>query len=61
MLLAEADPAHGVALIAVVTMNALFLIGLTYHVIAKRFVVAWDTGAIAGVYAAAVALAYLLR
>jgi hypothetical protein len=42
-------------------MNALFLIGLTYRVMTKRFVVAWDTGAMAAVYVAAVALTYLLR
>jgi hypothetical protein len=39
-------------------MNALFLIGLTYKVMTKRFAVAWDTGAIAAVYAVAVLLAY---
>jgi hypothetical protein len=41
-------------------MNALFLIGLTYKVMTKRFVVAWDTGAIATVYVCAVALLYLM-
>jgi hypothetical protein len=41
-------------------MKGLFLIGLTYKVMTKRFVVAWDTGAIAAVYALAVALSYLL-
>lgn len=60
-LLTAADPSHGIAVLAVVTMNALFLIGLTYRVMTKRFVVAWDTGAIAGVYIVAVSLAYLLR
>ena len=59
-LLTGADPSHGVSLFAIVTMNALFLIGLTYRVITKRFVVAWDTGAIAVVYAVAVGLTYLL-
>jgi cation:H+ antiporter len=59
-LLADAGPSHSVTLIAVVMMNALFLIGLTYKVAAKRFVVTWDTGAIAAVYAMAVALSYLL-
>ena len=44
----------------IVMMNALFLIGLTYKVMTKRFVVAWDTGAIAAVYAAAIALLYAL-
>ena len=42
-------------------MNGLFLSGLTYQVITKRFVVVWDTAAIVAVYVAAVALAYLLR
>jgi hypothetical protein len=36
------------------------LIGLTYKVMTKRFVVAWDTGAIATVYMVAVGLSYLL-
>jgi cation:H+ antiporter len=59
-LLAAADASHGVAIFAVVTMYGLFLTGLTYRVLTKRFVVAWDTGAIAAVYVAAVALAYRL-
>ena len=45
---------------AIVMMDALFLIGLTYKVMTKRFVVAWDTGAIATVRLVAVALSYLL-
>ena len=60
-LLTAADESHGVTVLAVVTMNALFLIGLTYRVMTKRFAVAWDTGAMAAVYVAAVALAYVLR
>ena len=60
-LLTAADASHGITVLAVVTMNALFLIGLTYRVMTKRFAVAWDTGAIAAVYATAVSLAYLLR
>jgi cation:H+ antiporter len=60
-LLSAADASHGIAVLAVVTMNALFLIGLTYRVMTKRFAVAWDTGAIAAVYVTAVGLAYLLR
>ena len=60
-LLADADASHSVAVVAVVTMNGLFLVGLTYRVITKRFAVAWDTGAIAAVYVTAVSLAYLLR
>jgi cation:H+ antiporter len=59
-LLSGVDASHGVAILAVVTMNGLFLTGLTYRVITKRFAVTWDTGAIAGVYVAAVTLAYFL-
>jgi cation:H+ antiporter len=59
-LLSDAAASHGIAVAAVVMMNALFLIGLTYKAMTKRFVVTWDTGAIAGVYAAAVLLSYLL-
>jgi cation:H+ antiporter len=60
-LLTGVDASHGVTIFAVVTMNALFLIGLTYRAMTKRFVVTWDTGAIAAVYVTAVGLAYLLK
>ena len=59
-LLAAAATSHGVTVTAIVMMNALFLIGLTYKVIKKRFVVTWDTGAMAAVYILAVALSYFL-
>jgi cation:H+ antiporter len=59
-LMADAAASHNVSIVAIVMMNALFLIGLTYKVMTKRFVVAWDTGAIAGVYVGAVALSYVL-
>lgn len=60
-LLAAADSSHGVAVVAVVIMNGLFLVGLTYRVLNKRFAVTWDTGTIAAVYAAAIAIGYLAR
>jgi cation:H+ antiporter len=60
-LLAQVSHTHGVSIVAVVTMNGLFLIGLTYRVMTKRFAIAWDTGAIAAVYAVSVILAYLAR
>src|SRR5262245_26414127 len=60
-LLAQAAPSHSVAVAAIVMMYALFLIALTYRAMTKRFVVTWDTGAIAAVYALAVGLSYLLR
>jgi cation:H+ antiporter len=59
-LMADVGANHSVSVIAVVVMNGLFLIGLTYKVMTKRFVVAWDTGAIAAVYTIAVTLSYLL-
>jgi cation:H+ antiporter len=59
-LMADADASHSVSIVAIVMMNALFLIGLTYKVMTKRFVVTWDTGAIAAVYLVAVALSYVL-
>jgi len=60
-LMADASPGHAVSIVAIVMMNALFLIGLTHKVMTKRFVVTWDMGAIAGVYGIAIALSYLLR
>jgi cation:H+ antiporter len=60
-LLAGADAVHSVSVLAVVTMNALFLIGLTYRAMTKRYAVTWDTGGIAAIYVAAVALSYVLR
>jgi cation:H+ antiporter len=60
-LLGAVDASHGVAILAVATMYGLFLIGLTYRVLTKRFAIAWDTGAIAAVYVTAVMLAYMLR
>jgi cation:H+ antiporter len=58
-LMADAGASHSISIVAIVMMNALFLIGLTYKVATKRFVVAWDTGAMATVYVVAVALSYL--
>jgi cation:H+ antiporter len=60
-LMADAGASHSVSIVAIVMMNALFLIGLTYKVMTKRFVVTWDTGAITAVYVVAVALSYLLK
>jgi cation:H+ antiporter len=60
-LLTGVSASHSLSVLAIVIMNALFLIGLTYRVSVKRFVVAWDTGAMAAVYATTIVLAYLLR
>jgi cation:H+ antiporter len=55
------DASHAVSVVAVMMMNALFLVGLTYRAMTKRFVVTWDTGAIAAVYAGAIGLAYVTK
>ncbi len=60
-LLTAVDSSHLVAALAVVLMNAIFLIGLTQQVLTKRFRVAWDTGAMALVFASAIWLMYLMR
>jgi cation:H+ antiporter len=60
-LLADVAAGHSVSVAAIVMMNALFLIGLTYKVMTKRFLVTWDSAAIGAVYLAAVALSYVLR
>jgi cation:H+ antiporter len=57
-LLADVGPSHSVGVLAIVVMKGLFLIGLTYRVMTKRFAVAWDTAAIAAVYVIAIALGY---
>ena len=41
-LLADASGSHSITIVAIVMMNALFLIGLTYKVMTKRFVVAFS-------------------
>lgn len=60
-LLAAVEPGHMVAVVAAVTMQALFLVALTYRVLTKRFVVSWDTAGIVIVYVASVALMYAMR
>lgn len=60
-LLRAVDSSHVVSVLAIVLMNAFFLVGLTQQVLTKRFRVAWDTGAMAVVYVAAVWLVYLMR
>ncbi|GGL90633.1 conjugal transfer protein TraR [Deinococcus aerolatus] len=52
---------HLVSVLAVLIMNALLLIGLTYHALKKQLVVAWDTAGIALTYLVAVALIFALR
>lgn len=60
-IVAAASDSHAITVLAIVTMNALFLIGLTYRALTKRFVVTWDTGTLAIVYVAAIALTYAMQ
>lgn len=55
-LLAAVDSKHMIAVLAVLTMNGILLVGLTYQVLRKRMVLSWDTFAIAGVYLVSIAL-----
>jgi len=55
-LLASIDSKHMIAVLAVLTMNGILLVGLTYQVLRKRMVLSWDTFAIAAVYIASIAL-----
>ena len=57
--MADVDGIHSVTILAVVTMNALFLIGPTYRVMTKRFAVTWDTGAIVVALVTTVGLTYV--
>ncbi|HEY7557280.1 MAG TPA: sodium:calcium antiporter [Candidatus Binatia bacterium] len=57
-LLADVSPAHIVTANAAMVMTAIAVIGLTYRVSKKRFLFAWDSLAIAAVYALAVAMIY---
>jgi len=59
-LLEHAAPSHSVLVAAIVMMNGAFLIGLTYRAITKRFAIAWDTSAIAVIYALAITMTYIL-
>lgn len=59
-LMADAGVSHSVSIVAIVIMYAVFLIGLTLRTMTKRFVVSWDTGAIAAAYVVAVILSYRL-
>ena len=60
-LMADAGAGHSISVAAIVMMNAVFLIGLTYKVMTKRFWVTWDSAANGGVYVLAVVLSYVLR
>ena len=60
-ILASSDSSQLIAAFAVLLMNGVLLVGLTYQVLRKRLVVAWDTGIILAIYFAALSLMYTMR
>jgi len=60
-ILADSDPSQIIAAFAVLLMNGVLLVGLTYQVLRKRLVVAWDTGIILATYFSALLLMYASR
>ena len=59
VLLEAADASHVVSIFAVGAMYAFFLLGITIRAVTKRFIVSWDTAAIAAVYALAIGFTFL--
>lgn len=60
-ILSQTDPGHQVAVLAIVLMNALLLVGLTYQSLKKQFVLAWDTLGILIVYVGTVIFMYMVH
>lgn len=61
LLLADASEAHIFSVLSTIAMSAIVIIGLTYHVRGKRFLLAWDAALILSVYAANAALLIAVR
>jgi len=59
LLLADASPSHLVSVLSTMAMSAIVIIGLTFQVTGKRFLLAWDAALVLLVYVANAAL--LLR
>lgn len=60
-LLEAVDKTHMIAVCTAMAMTAVAIIGITYRPAKKRHRLAWDSAAIAGLYAAASVLLYELR
>jgi cation:H+ antiporter len=60
-LLSAGGSAHLLSIIAVVLMNAVLVVSLTYQALRKRFVLAWDTLAILIIYLAIIYFHFSLR
>jgi cation:H+ antiporter len=60
-LLSAVDSTHLLSILAVVLMNAVLVVSLTYQALRKRFVLAWDTLAILIIYVATIYFHFSLR
>lgn len=61
VLLRDAANIHIVSVLSTIAMSAIVIIGLTYNVRGKRFVLAWDAALILAVYAANLTLMVTLN
>lgn len=61
LLLVDASEVHIFSVLSTIAMSAIVIIGLTYHVPGKRFLLAWDAALILAVYAANAALLIAVR
>ena len=56
LLLADASPSHVLSVLSTMAMSAVVIIGLTFHVTGKRFLLAWDAALVLLLYVANAAL-----
>jgi cation:H+ antiporter len=60
VLLADASPVHLVSVLCTLMMSAVLTVGLQFHPVGKRFLLAWDALVILLIYAGNVLLLYRL-
>ncbi|HCS49559.1 MAG: hypothetical protein A2V45_04980 [Candidatus Aminicenantes bacterium RBG_19FT_COMBO_58_17] len=60
-LLSAVDSTHMLSILAVLLMNAILVVSLTYQALRKKFVLAWDTLGILMVYLATIYFHFSLR
>ncbi|MEY3349588.1 MAG: hypothetical protein RLY46_1627 [Bacteroidota bacterium] len=51
LLLQDASPSHLISILSTIIMSAIVIIGLSYHALGKKFILAWDAILIFIVYA----------
>jgi cation:H+ antiporter len=60
-LLSAVDSTHMLSILAVLLMNAVLVVSLTYQALRKRLVLAWDTLAVLIIYLATIYFHFSLR